>query len=70
MLHTFRSHNVPLRFLAAVAWRGDANLVQQLYNAGARLDVTGVSRGEGPFSPLAWAERKVGVFTKSENCRV
>lgn len=41
------------------AWRGDAPLLKVLLDAGARLDVEGVSRGVGPFGPLQWAERKV-----------
>lgn len=44
------------------AWRGDAALVQQLYDAGASLDVKGTSRGEGPYSPIEWAERKVSLL--------
>ncbi|CBJ29001.1 conserved unknown protein [Ectocarpus siliculosus] len=44
--------------LLNTAWRGDAPLLKTLLAAGARLDVKGVSRGVGPFSPLEWAERK------------
>lgn len=33
--------------------------MKQLLAAGARVDVEGVSRGEGPYDPLEWAERKV-----------
>eukprot|EP00904_Undaria_pinnatifida_P004674 jgi/Undpi1/14207/HiC_scaffold_9.g03856.m1 len=40
------------------AWRGDAPLLKQLLAVGARLDVRGVSRGQGPYGPLEWAELK------------
>lgn len=49
--------------VTAAAWRGDAPLLKQLLAAGARLDVRGVSRGEGPYGPLEWAERKVSFIT-------
>ncbi|CAM9185598.1 unnamed protein product [Ectocarpus sp. 12 AP-2014] len=48
----------PRGHFASLAWRGDAPLLKTLHAAGARLDVQGVSRGVGPFSPLEWAERK------------
>lgn len=49
---------VPARVYRS-AWRGDTRLLKQLLAAGASLDVKGVSRGKGPFTPLEWAERKV-----------
>lgn len=52
------------------AWRGDAPLLKQLLGAGARLDVQGVSRGEGPYSPLQWAERKVSGYLPAANSTV
>lgn len=45
--------------IATAAWRGDAPLLKQLLAVGARLDVRGVSRGQGPYGPLEWAELKV-----------
>lgn len=59
--HTGIAPPLPYMPVVETAWRGDAALVRQLYEAGARLDVTGISRGEGPYSPIEWAERKVGV---------
>lgn len=56
----YRPSCVPLS--PAPAWRGDAPLLKQLYDAGASLDVQGVSRGEGPYGPLEWAERKVSLW--------
>lgn len=59
--HTGSAPSLPCVPVVETAWRGDAALVRQLYEAGARLDVTGTSRGEGPYSPIEWAERKVSV---------
>ena len=55
--------------LINAAWRGDANMVRWLVEAGADVTLRGSSQGRGPFTAAEWALRRGHGHIHSLLCR-